>query len=70
VEVNYDEESIFSEYYPEFSILPKMGKILLKVFPNVLIIHENTELFINLQSQEEEEIANEYREELYNYMSK
>lgn len=69
-EVNYDEESIFSEYYPEFSILPKIGKVLLKVFPNVLIIHENTELFINLKSQEEEEVANEYREELYNYMSK
>jgi hypothetical protein len=47
-----------------------MGKILLKVFPNVLIVHENTELFINLNSQEEEEIANEYREELYDYMSK
>ena len=70
IDVDYDEESIFSEYYPEFSILPKIGKVLLKVFPNVLIIHENTELFINLKSQEEEEVANEYREELYNYMSK
>ena len=37
-EINYDEESIFSEYYPEVSILPKIGKILLKKFPNVLII--------------------------------
>jgi hypothetical protein len=36
----------------------------------VLIIHENTELFINLQTEEDEEIANEYREELYSYMSK
>ena len=61
---------IYMTEHPEFSILPKMGKILLKVFPNVLIIHENTELFINLQSQEEEEIANEYREELYNSMRK
>jgi hypothetical protein len=36
----------------------------------VLIIHENSELFINLQTEEEEEIANEYREELYSFMSK
>ena len=69
-EINYDEESIFSEFYPEVSILPKIGKILLKKFPNVLIIHENTELFIDLQTEEEEDIANEYREELYSYMSK
>jgi ABC-type bacteriocin/lantibiotic exporter with double-glycine peptidase domain len=68
--IEYDEEKIFSEFYPEVSLLPKIWKILLKVFPNVLIIHENNELFINIENEEEEELLNEYREELYNYMSK
>lgn len=70
IQLDYDEESIMSEYYPEVSILPKIWKVLLKVFPNVIIIHEHAELFINLKTIEEEEIVNEYREELYDYMSK
>ena len=67
---DYDEEKIFSINYPEVSLLPKIGKILLKEFNNVAIIHEEPELFKNIESQEEEEIADEYREELYNFISK
>ena len=69
-DINYDQEYILSEYYPDVSLLPKIWKILLKSFPNVLILHENTELFINIETEDETDIANEYREELYDFISK
>ena len=43
---------IFSEIFPKGSLLPKIWILLLKYFPNIQIIHENQDIFINLKDDE------------------
>ena len=43
---------IFSEVFPWVSLLPKIWILLLKYFPNIQIIHENQDIFINLKDDE------------------
>lgn len=44
--------SIFSEIFPNVSLLPKIWITLLKYFDNVEIIHEQKDIFINLKKDE------------------
>lgn len=43
---------IFSEVFPGVGLLPKMGILLLKYFPEIEIIHEHQDIFINLKNEE------------------
>lgn len=43
---------IFSEVFPWVTLLPKIWMILLKYFPNIEIIHESEQIFINLKDDE------------------
>jgi len=43
---------IFSEIFPWVSLLPKIWILLLKYSLNIEIIHENVEVFINLNKEE------------------
>ena len=45
-------DSIFSEVFPWVSLLPKIWILLLKYHPNIEIIHENQDIFINLKDEE------------------
>ena len=47
-----DLDFIFSENFPEVSLLPKIWISLLKHFLDIEIIHENEEVFINLNKEE------------------
>lgn len=53
--INYNFERsdfIFSEVFPWVSLLPKIWIVLLKYYPNIEIIHENQDIFINLKNEE------------------
>ena len=43
---------IFSKVFPWVTLLPKIWIILLKHFPDINIIHENKDIFINLKDEE------------------
>lgn len=43
---------IFSEVFPGVGLLPKMGILLLKYSPEIEIIHEHQDIFINLKNEE------------------
>ena len=43
---------IFSEIFPKGSILPKIWIILLKTYPDIEIIHEHQDVFINIKDEE------------------
>lgn len=45
-------DSIFSEAFPWVWLLPKIWIFLLKYYPNIEIIHENQDVFINLKDEE------------------
>ena len=45
-------DSIFSEVFPWVSLLPKIWILLLKYCPNIEIVHENEDIFINLKDEE------------------
>ena len=47
-----DLDFIFSEKFPEVSLLPKIWISLLKHFLDIEIIHENEKIFINLNKEE------------------
>ena len=54
-EINQEFEQsdfIFSEVFPWVTLLPKIWILLLKYFPNIEIIHEHQDIFINLKSEE------------------
>ena len=54
---------IFSEVFPWVSLLPKIWILLLKYFPNIEIIHEREDIFINLKN-DELPLLEEYRHRL------
>jgi len=43
---------IFSEVFPWVSLLPKIWILLLKYSPDIKIVHENEDIFINLKDDE------------------
>lgn len=43
---------IFSEVFPWVSLLPKIWILLLKYYPNVEIVHESTDIFVNIKYEE------------------
>lgn len=53
--INHDFEQsdfIFSEVFHWVSLLPKIWIILMRYHPDVEIIHENSDIFINLKDEE------------------
>ena len=51
--ISYEEnEYIFSEVFEWVSLLSKIWIILLKYYKEVIIIHENKEIFVNLKEDE------------------
>jgi len=48
----YSSDFIFSEIFPWVSLLPKIWILLLKYSLNIEIIHENAEVFVNLNKEE------------------
>ena len=53
IDQKFDESNfIFSEIFPWVSLLPKIWILLLKYSWNIEIIHENKEVFVNLNKEE------------------
>ncbi len=48
----YQSDFIFSEIFPKGSLLPKIWIFLLKYLPNIEIIHEYQDIFINIKDEE------------------
>ena len=64
--INHDFEQsdfIFSEVFHWVSLLPKIWIILMRYHPDVEIIHENSDIFINLKD-EELSLLEEYKHRL------
>ncbi len=58
-----ESDFIFSEVFPWVTLLPKIWITLLKYFPNIEIIHEHKDIFINIKD-EELPILQEYKHRL------
>ena len=48
----FGSDFIFSEIFPWVSLLPKIWILLLEYLPNIKIVHENEDIFINLKDEE------------------
>lgn len=66
----YEESDfIFSEVFPGVTLLSKIWILLLDYFPNVEIIHEHPDIFINL-TDDELPLLNEYKHRLKEFENK
>lgn len=67
---NYEESDfIFSETFPGGSLLSKIWFLLLDFFDNVEIVHENEDIFVNL-NEDELPLLNEYKHRLDEFENK
>ena len=60
---------IFSEAFPGVSLLPKIWILLLESWYNVEILHENKDIFVNI-NEDEKPLLNEYKYWLNEFQNK